>query len=94
MATVYREVADALRRRIAEGIYPVGHPLPSNAALSEEFGCAGMTLRKALEELGKEGLVVARQGSRTMVVRRPEPQETQLDRIERKLDAVLARLGA
>jgi GntR family transcriptional regulator len=63
----YLQIADVLRRRIADGDLPDGAPLPSVRGLVEEFGTAQGTVRQAVEQLKSEGLVIARQGSGTFV---------------------------
>lgn len=52
-----------LRARILTGEYEPGGQLPSQAALSEEFGVARMTIQQALRILEDDGLVSSRQGS-------------------------------
>lgn len=54
----YRTITDAMRRRIAEGEFPPGMQLPGEAALRAEYGVARNTLRRALADLEREGLVV------------------------------------
>ena len=39
----YEEIADELRRRIADGEYAEGEMLPDQIALAEEFGVSRMT---------------------------------------------------
>ena len=58
----YREIADDLRRRIAEGGLTAGRLLPSESDLSATYSASRVTVRKALEELRAERLVDARQG--------------------------------
>jgi GntR family transcriptional regulator len=58
----YREIADALRRRVEAGEFASGRLLPSESELSEEYKASRVTIRKALEQLRLEGLVAARQG--------------------------------
>ena len=66
----YLQIADALRRRIADGDLPDGAALPSVRSLVDQFGAAQGTVRQAIDQLKAEGLVVARQGS-GIFVRRP-----------------------
>ncbi|WP_328927648.1 GntR family transcriptional regulator [Streptomyces sp. NBC_00190] len=49
----YLTIAEALRARIAEGIYPDG--LPSEAEIGREFGVARTTVRRALRALEEAG---------------------------------------
>ncbi len=66
----YLQIADALRRQIADGDLPDGASLPSVRHLVDQFGTAQGTVRQAIEQLKAEGLVATRQGSGTFV-RRP-----------------------
>ena len=54
---LYAQVADALRSRIAKGIWPVGSKIPPLPALAKEFGAALITVRQAIQLL-KEGQLV------------------------------------
>lgn len=58
----YREITSALRERIGSGTFAPGSPVPSEAALCKEFGVARNTLRRALEQLTEEGVIVTRPG--------------------------------
>lgn len=61
------EVKASIRRRIAEGGWQPGMRLPSERELVQEFGCARMTVHRALRELEDEGLIERRQGSGSYV---------------------------
>lgn len=69
---VYVRIADELRRDIAVGRYPVGEALPSIAKLGERFGAAGATVERALAVLREENIIMTRQGTPSIVTRRPE----------------------
>ncbi len=67
---LYQQVAEALRAQIKSGALPPGYLLPTEAELMRQHDVARGTVRQALEELRREGLVVTdRGGSRV----RPEP---------------------
>lgn len=68
---LFQSIAQALRSDIAEGAYPSGHKLPTEAELAARFGVNRHTVRHALGVLAKEGLVQSRRGSGTRVVGRP-----------------------
>ncbi|WP_328860875.1 GntR family transcriptional regulator [Streptomyces sp. NBC_00306] len=53
----YRQIADQLRARIADGSIPVGRRIPSLVELEQQYGVARDTLRKAVQVLKDEGLV-------------------------------------
>ncbi|MEV4568529.1 GntR family transcriptional regulator [Nonomuraea sp. NPDC049419] len=58
----YATLADDLRQRIASGEYPPGGMIPSETALMQAYGVARGTVRQALAELEREGLVVSQMG--------------------------------
>ncbi len=59
---LYRTVHRELRQRIVSGIYPPGRSVPSERRLIEEFKVSLITVRRALDELVLDGLIVRRQG--------------------------------
>ena len=61
----YEEIANILRDRIANGVYPVDSMLPIQSELSKEFGVSRMTIKKAVEILTIEGLIFSKQGNGT-----------------------------
>ncbi|WP_280153772.1 histidine utilization repressor [Piscinibacter sp. XHJ-5] len=63
----YEVVKTSIQRRIAEGGWQPGVRLPSERELVQEFGCARMTVHRALRELEAEGLIERRQGSGSYV---------------------------
>ena len=54
---VYRQVADILAARIAEGKLIAHRPIPSEASIVQEFGVARGTARRAVALLRERGLV-------------------------------------
>jgi GntR family transcriptional regulator len=69
---LYRQVKDVLVKRIAEGVWPAGGALPSEPDIAADLGVSHGTVRKALDELAAENLVVRRQGKGTFVARHDE----------------------
>jgi len=63
----YATVKASLKQRIAQGGWQPGTRLPSERELVQQFGCARMTVRRALRELEEEGLIERRQGSGSFV---------------------------
>ncbi|HSV34506.1 MAG TPA: histidine utilization repressor [Ramlibacter sp.] len=63
----YEQVKSWIRQRIASGEWRPGDPVPSEAALIQQFGISRMTVNRALRELAGEGLVDRVQGSGTRV---------------------------
>jgi DNA-binding GntR family transcriptional regulator len=70
---LYQRVRGILLDRMASGQYGPGDRLPSEGVLAEDLGVHRLTVRRALDELSREGLLRARQGSGTFVSSRPEP---------------------
>lgn len=67
MPARWQAIAQALAARIRAGDPPVGQFLPGEHALSEAFGASRITLRHALAELERRGLVSRRRGAGTRV---------------------------
>jgi GntR family transcriptional regulator len=64
---LYQQIIDGLRREVAEGRLPPGAPLPSFRGLAEELLVSVITVKRAHEELEREGLIYRRQGLGTFV---------------------------
>ena len=77
---LHAQLAETLRERIADGRLAVGQPLPSEAALVEEFRASRGTVRQALSTLRHEGLIDGGQGRQPVVREAPigQPFETLL----------------
>ena len=65
--TLADRVYHSLFSRISNGDYRVNQKLPSEHALSEEFGVSRPILRAALEKLRAEGVIYSRQGAGNFV---------------------------
>lgn len=64
---LYHQVAEHLRRLIASGGLASGEHLPNEIELAASFGLSRPTMRQALDELVREGLIVRRRGVGTVV---------------------------
>lgn len=58
----WRQIADVIRQRIADGTYPPRSRVPSLVQITAEFGVASSTAHKALTALRTEGLTYTEQG--------------------------------
>jgi GntR family phosphonate transport system transcriptional regulator len=64
---LWRQIARSIETDIAKGTYRPGGRLPTEAQLSEWFDVNRHTVRRALEELSRAGLVVIEQGRGSFV---------------------------
>lgn len=64
---LYQQVANELIAAIRAGTHPVGSLLPTENELCERFAVSRYTVREALRQLTRLGLVSRRQGSGTQV---------------------------
>ena len=71
-AVLYRRLEMGLRAAIAEGLLAPGASLPGERELAEELALSRATVRKAVDSLVDEGLLVRRHGARTAVAARIE----------------------
>ena len=68
----YIQLASLFRNKIETGEWEVGKQIPTVEMLSREYGVAGMTIRKSLEQLEKAGLIERFRAKGTFVRKRPE----------------------
>ena len=64
---LYVQVRELMIGRMIQGVWKPGAVLPSEVQLAEEFGVSQGTVRKALDALAAENLVIRRQGRGTFV---------------------------
>jgi GntR family transcriptional regulator len=68
----YLQIARELERAIADGQYPVGAKLPTEAELCQQFGISRFTAREAIRVLATAGLIHRRQRVGTVVIATPD----------------------
>jgi len=59
---VYHQLYTILRQQIQDGIFDGTQPLPPEMALSKTYDVSRVTVRRALEMLEREALIVRRHG--------------------------------
>lgn len=64
---LYRQLMQRLKSDIATGVYPVHGRIPSEQELCETYQVSRVTVRKALLDLVKDGLLIRHQGKGTYV---------------------------
>jgi len=90
-ATFHARVRETLRKDILDGRLKVHQQLPSETELTALFGVSRITVRQALDDLKRQGLVVKLQGKGTFVAR-PAPVSASFDDVE-GLSAATAASG-
>ncbi|XVU21372.1 FadR/GntR family transcriptional regulator [Actinoplanes sp. CA-054009] len=100
-----QQVADQLRRRIADGEFPVGSLLPTEVELTRELGVSRNSVREGLRSLVHAGILGARAGYGTFVIatsdlapalarRIPRDRATDVAEVRLLLEREGARLAA
>ena len=64
---LYQQILDGIKREISEGRLAPGSPLPSFRGLAEDLLVSVITVKRAYEELEREGIIYRRQGLGTFV---------------------------
>lgn len=64
---LYYQLAEKLTERIRSGEFPPGSRIPSENQLSADFAIGRPTVRQAIEQLARRGLLTKRRGSGTFV---------------------------
>ncbi len=73
---IYHQLYAALRQQIKDGIFGASGALPSEMTLCDTFGISRVSVRRALQMLEQEGLVVRRHGVGTFVAPRDDGMGT------------------
>ena len=64
---LYQQIVDGLKKEVSEGRLAPGTPLPSLRGLAEELLVSVITVKRAYEELERDGIIYRRQGLGTFV---------------------------
>lgn len=64
---VYAQLVRILRRQVADGVLRPGDQLPSEAQLCRRYGVSPMTVRRVINILADQGIVVGEQGRGTFI---------------------------
>ena len=65
----YREIFEDLQKKLRDGDYPQGVPLPSEEALGRKYNVSRITAVRAMDELVKKGLVWRKRGAGTFATK-------------------------
>jgi GntR family transcriptional regulator len=86
---LYHRVYTILRERLHSGQYPAGQPLPGEIELAASFDVSRVTMRRALDELKREGLIERSRG-RGSFPRVPAPAAPVSGTVSGLLDNIIA----
>ena len=70
---LYRQIRGLILRSLESGEWGPGELIPSESELAERFGVSQGTVRKAVDEMAAENLLVRRQGKGTFVATHADP---------------------
>ena len=65
--TLYQQIVEGLKREVSEGRLAAGSALPSFRSLAEDLLVSVITVKRAYEELERDGIIYRRQGLGTFV---------------------------
>lgn len=65
------QIADAIRRVIADGVYPVGRSIPGQGVAARRYGVSPATINRAFRRLKDEGVLRGEGNRGHFVVRVP-----------------------
>ncbi|MBL8352691.1 MAG: GntR family transcriptional regulator [Burkholderiaceae bacterium] len=71
---LYRQIKDLITRELQGGVWKPGEAIPSELDLAARFKVSQGTVRKAVDELAADNLLVRRQGKGTFVATHAEQQ--------------------
>jgi len=63
----YLAIYQKIKQQILDGEYKVNEKIPSSPILAEEFDVSVLTIKKALDLLVRDGYIIRRRGSGTVV---------------------------
>ena len=71
---LYRQIKTLLLQSLEAGEWRPGEAIPSEADLAARFGVSQGTVRKAIDEMATDNLVIRRQGKGTFVATHDDPR--------------------
>ncbi len=73
---LYKQIKELLLQSLETGEFKPGSVIPSEQELAVRFQVSQGTVRKAIDELSTENVLIRRQGKGTYVATHHEPQES------------------
>ena len=72
---LYHRVYVILLQKLSDGSFATGEPMPSEDDLAESFSVSRVTIRKAMERLEREGLILRQRGRGTFPIMQQPAQQ-------------------
>ncbi|MBT2234430.1 GntR family transcriptional regulator [Nonomuraea sp. NEAU-A123] len=90
----YLQIADDLRHEVTAGRLKVGERLPARRELAQRYGVAVETIRRALDELTRDGMISTQSTRGTYVVKTPGQTEpsSELEQVMSEVRRLVERL--
>jgi GntR family transcriptional regulator len=82
--TLYQQIVDGLKREVSEGRLPPGAPLPSFRNLAADLLVSVITVKRAYEDLEREGIIYRRQGLGTFVAEAADAKSREVKKTRAK----------
>ena len=73
---MYLQIMEQIRFRVALGHWPAGQELPSIRVMAAALNVSVITVKRAYQELEREGLIVTRQGKGSFIADTPQIGES------------------
>lgn len=89
---IYRQLVDQIRAAVRQGRLTAGQKLPTVQEVSCDLGIAVGTIKRAYDELEREGIVEKVQGRGTFICYRPTDSGSRKDQAMAAIDEMLDRL--
>lgn len=90
---LYEQVIDAIKHEIVSGRLPPGSAMPSFRALAASLAVSLITVKRAYEELEREGIIYRRQGLGTFVADAGD-ERTRESKVETALESLRTAIRA
>ena len=88
---IYQQIKNAITSQILSGELAEGEALPSIRQLADEIQISVMTIKKAYDELEKEGYLQSRQGKGTFVA--PKNMELIWEQKQREIESYMQKIA-
>lgn len=88
---IYQQIKNAITSQILSGELEEGEALPSIRQLAAEIQISVMTIKKAYDELEKEGYLQSRQGKGTFVA--PKNMELIREQKQREIESYMQKIA-